>query len=123
MSIVQSLQRALRLVAAVAMAAGALVASSLPADANPNESPSESGAVEQVEDVAPLDLAPTCFGIDHRSEFPSRYTDVQNNCRYTYRVKVIIAFGFDGPCWHMVPGERATHSYGYAGRFDRLELC
>ena len=117
MSIRQSSQRARRLVAGVALAAGALMGLAVPASASPR-------ATESVEDVAQIQaLAPPCFHTNERSDFWGRYTDVQSHCFGTYRVKVIIAFGFDSSCRYMVPGERFTHSYGHAGRFDRLELC
>ena len=81
-------------------------------------------AVERVEaDVEPFALAPPCFSTNERSDFWGRYTDVQNHCGRTYRVKVIIAFGFDSSCQYMVHGARFTHSYGHGGRFDRLDLC
>lgn len=120
MSMLQSFRRAGRLVAAVALAAGALVTMALPASAS-----ADAGkAVERVaDDVEPFALAPPCFHTHERSDFWGRYTDVQSHCSGTYRVKVIIAFGFDSSCQYMVPGERFTHSYGHAGRFDRLDLC
>lgn len=71
----------------------------------------------------PLAAPPGCV---HTSLNDSGWTDhlrVTNNCSSTVRVKVVLAFGTDFPCYTFGPGSSRNYSWGYPRRFDRLEAC
>jgi hypothetical protein len=58
-----------------------------------------------------------------RSDIWHNYVDIKNNCGATYRVKAIIARGFDSACVTLDPGEQYTHSWGEWGTFERVDIC
>jgi hypothetical protein len=120
----------IRHVAGVALGAGCLASAAVlaaPAASAAPSAPAASGAPAAPGDagggVSASVVAPPCVAASERSDFWGRYADVTNHCGRTFRVKVVVAFGFDGPCVTLDDSEGYTHSYGHAGRLDRVDLC
>ena len=67
--------------------------------------------------------APSCVTTRLDDKGYTDYLWVTNHCRYNVRVKVVLAFATDRACRTIAPGATANYSWGYPGRFDRLESC
>lgn len=96
-------------IAASAMAAAGLLAWSTPAAAA--TAPQAAAAV------------PNCVETDLDD---SGWTDklaVINDCSYSVRVKVVLAYETDLPCATIPSGYTQNYSWGYPGRFDGLVDC
>lgn len=68
-------------------------------------------------------LAPPCVIADLTD---SGWTDslyMFNNCPGTMRVKVVLAYGTDLPCYTYYQYSSKTWKWGYPKRFDALVLC
>jgi hypothetical protein len=114
---VRSNLRRLRVIATGAvLAAGGLTSMAAPASAS-------GQTADAATEVGPMAVAPPCVRGSERTEGLSKYADINNTCSRTFRVKAIIAFGFDGPCVTLDSGEGYTHAYGLAGHLDRIDLC
>lgn len=116
--------RAVRVLAAaiVTIAVSGLMTTASPVNASSETEPARTAAVADAseQDAALPDLAPPCVVVTNRDGV---YEDVRNTCvNRTYRVKVIIAWGFDSPCHTLDYLDGFTHHHG-SGHFDRLELC
>ena len=48
---------------------------------------------------------------------------VWNNCDHAVRVKVILAFHTDFPCYTIEARQARSYRWAWPGRFDRLEDC
>lgn len=56
----------------------------------------------------------------------SGYTDylkVTNKCSYSVRIKVVLAFATDKPCYTFPAFTYRNYSWNYPGRFDKLVSC
>ena len=96
--------------------AGARVVSAGPADAE------VLASAKVAPNLAARSPAPTCVSISVHRHWNINHVHLRNDCGYTVRVKVLIAFGPDSACEVLVPTERFTHSH-LVGRFDGLVNC
>jgi hypothetical protein len=65
-------------------------------------------------------------GCVHTSLDDSGWTDhlrVTNTCSYAVRLKVVLAYGPDFPCYTLQAGYHQDYSWGYPKRFDGLRSC
>lgn len=88
----------------------------------------ESDADEQVtalEDPVPAPLAapPSCVWTRLDDDGATDYLEVHNDCGYTVRIKVVLAFATDRACQSIPSGTYHWWTWGYPGRFDKLETC
>jgi hypothetical protein len=72
-------------------------------------------------------LPPPCITarLDHRGLI-SQAIHVRNDCAAQHRIKVIVAFGFDSPCFILDPGASVAHAMDTSiprAYFDGLESC
>jgi hypothetical protein len=72
--------------------------------------------------LGPKAPAPICVSVAVHRHWNINHVHLRNDCGYTVRVKVLIAFGPDSACEVLVPTERFTHSH-LVGRFDGLVNC
>lgn len=79
--------------------------------------PADESAVE------PEALAPSCVtaGLDDRGWTDKLY--VFNGCLATKRVKVVLAYGTDLPCYTYSAKTGKHWAWDYPKRFDKLVLC
>lgn len=72
--------------------------------------------------LAPRAPAPICVLPTPHRHWNINHVHLRNDCSYTVRVKVLIAFGSDSACEVLVPTETFTHRH-LSGRFDGLVNC
>jgi hypothetical protein len=108
------MKRSLKLVLATAAATAALLGatSGAPVSAAPSEQTGPGDASIQTH----------CISYALHSHWYAYHVHLTNNCRAEQRVKVIISFGFDSPCFAINAFSSETHSY-FVGSFDKLVNC
>jgi hypothetical protein len=68
--------------------------------------------------------APSCVEQDIFEEDSPDWGFLYNACSTTQRVKMIIAFEGDSPCWTLAPGQYSDEWYWADwGSFDGVALC
>ena len=92
----------------------------LPTGAVKADTASADGAQSSTAAAAP---PPACVQTDLDDGRLSDTLTVINGCGSTVRVKVVLAFATDKSCTTLGPGEEAEFSWGFPGRFDRLDTC
>lgn len=73
---------------------------------------------------APTAEAPTCVS-RYWDNDPSGFgVNIKNNCTYTVRVKVIVDWGTDSPCWTLAPGQgKYWFKETVTGSYSHLATC
>lgn len=83
-----------------------------------------TGSTEQ---AASARLAPSCVATGFRRELGLQGEEwwISNQCRSHVRVKAIVAYGGDGPCTPLAPGQSTKFRFmdHLGSRFDRLVSC
>jgi hypothetical protein len=102
--------------------AGARVLSAGPADAEVLASAKVAAPVAAKAALAAKAPAPICVVPTVHRHWNINHVHLRNDCSYTVRVKVLIAFGSDSACEVLVPTETFRHSH-LTGRFDGLVNC
>lgn len=75
-------------------------------------------------DMSAAAIPPVCIqAATGWSPVLGKYVQVMSSCNYSYRVKVLIAFGPDSACKTTAPFTTWRHYYGALARFDGLVLC
>lgn len=67
--------------------------------------------------------APVCMLATTDNNLVTNWVDIYNDCGEEKRVKALIAFGPDSPCFHSFPGTSDRHNFPRTARFDGLVLC
>lgn len=110
------------------------LATAAPAPTDPNTFTLSRGAtVDRSVATADQDSAdrsavpPPCVTarLDHRGTV-TQTIHVRNGCAAQQRVKIIVAFGFDSPCFILEPGASVAHAMDTGlprAYFDGLEAC
>ncbi|GAB2485875.1 hypothetical protein [Nocardiopsis aegyptia] len=96
------------------MAAGALAAAGLLAWSTPAAAETAPQAAAAV---------PNCVETDLDASGWTDELEVINDCSYSVRVKVVLAYETDLACQTIPSGYTAHYSWGYPGRFDGLVDC
>ncbi len=72
----------------------------------------------------PTAEAPTCVS-RYWDDDPSGFgVNIKNNCTYTVRVRVIVDWGTDSPCWSLAPGQgKFWFKETITGQYSHLATC
>ncbi|MFE2292174.1 hypothetical protein [Streptomyces sp. NPDC059452] len=74
--------------------------------------------------VGATGTAPTCVAGWVTKGTITQTGHARNDCSYRVRVKIVWAFGADGPCHTLNPGDRATSKVAIQPRrFDGINNC
>jgi hypothetical protein len=110
--------KSLAAVFASLLALTALVGFARPADASPDAP--DAPRVASAPDVAAV---PSCVWTYLDDSGSTDYLEVHNDCSYSVRVKVVLAFATDFPCYTIGSGSYRWYTWGWPGRFDGLADC
>ena len=105
-----------RTLMATIVAALVVLALALPASARPAGPDSATTA-------AVAASVPSCVTTSLNDSGYTDYLTVWNDCNYAVRVKVVLAFRTDFPCYTIAARSARSYSWKYPGRFDGLVSC
>ena len=89
----------------------------LPASARP--AGSDSAATAAAAKARP----PSCVTTSLNDSGATDYLTVWNDCSYAVRVKVVLAYHTDFPCYTIGAHSARSYWWRYPGRFDGLVSC
>ncbi|MER6600982.1 hypothetical protein ACWDBC_24190 [Streptomyces parvus] len=69
------------------------------------------------------ETAPSCIKRDVLNQPSGISVWLKNTCGTTKKVKVVIRFGGDSPCWSLKDEATKTWWYDGIGSYDRTVLC
>jgi len=78
---------------------------------------------DQASATAVAAAVPNCVTTSLNDSGYIDYLTVWRNCDHAVRVKVILAYHQDFPCYTIAAHEARTYKWAWPGRFDRLEDC
>ena len=106
-----------RTLMATVVAALVVLALAVPASARPAGSDSAATVAAVAASV------PNCVVTDLDDSGYTDYLTVFNGCSYAVRVKVVLAYHQDFPCYTIGADSVRHYSWKYPGRFDGLVSC
>lgn len=106
-----------RMLLATIVAALVVFALALPASARPTGSDSAATA------AAAKARPPSCVTTSLNDSGATDYLTVWNDCSYAVRVKVVLAYHTDFPCYTIGAHSARSYWWRYPGRFDGLVSC
>jgi hypothetical protein len=105
-----------RTLMATMVAALVVLALAVPASARP-------AGPDSADTAAVAASVPRCVTTDLDDSGYTDYLTVFNGCSYAVRVKVVLAYHQDFPCYTIGADSVRHYSWKYPGRFDGLVSC
>ncbi|WP_162795058.1 hypothetical protein [Nonomuraea lactucae] len=97
----------------------------VPSLADPVPSPVETQTPAPDPTKVGAQALPTCVDAWTGRDWRSRWAKVRNNCHWTVRAKIYIAWGADSRCFVLAPARQGFHRFPHSppARFDGVREC